>query len=263
MIVLGMMNIINLAHGEIMMIGAYAASLLVTEGLPFFLTLPLCFIVGTLVGLVIEFLFIRYLYSRILSALVVTWGLGLILAQGALLIYGPFLPSIKIPFGSIEYGGFTYSIYQLLLIFIAALLIIMIYFILQKTELGLKARATMQNPEIASTIGINKKRMFSITFAFGAGLAALAGGVLAPTTTIAPFMGTQFVAPAFITVVVGGATNIITGTLYSAGSLAAVRTPIGMYLGSFAGTVGLFFAALILIRLYPNGLASIRFFGRR
>ncbi len=263
MIVLGMMNIINLAHGEIMMIGAYVASLLVTEGLPFFLTLPVCFLVGVLVGLVIEFLFIRYLYSRILSALVLTWGLGLIIAQGALLIYGPFLPSIKIPFGSIEYGGFTYSIYQLFLIFIAALLVTLIYFVLQKTELGLKARATMQNPEIASTIGINKKKMFSITFAFGAGLAALAGGVLAPTTTIAPFMGTQFVAPAFITVVVGGATNIITGTLYSAGSLAAVRTPIGMYLGSFAGTVGLFFAALILIRLYPNGLASIRLFGRR
>ena len=70
MIVLGMMNIINLAHGEIMMIGAYVASLLVTEGLPFFLTLPVCFLVGVLVGLVIEFLFIRYLYSRILSALV-------------------------------------------------------------------------------------------------------------------------------------------------------------------------------------------------
>jgi len=263
MIVLGMMNIINLAHGEIMMIGAYVASLLVTEGLPFFLTLPFCFLVGVLVGLVIEFLFIRYLYSRILSALVVTWGLGLIIAQGTLLIFGPFLPSIKIPFGSIEYGGFTYSVYQLFLILVAVLLVSMIYFLLQKTELGLKSRATMQNPEIASTIGINKKKMFSITFAFGAGLAALAGGVLAPTTTIAPFMGTQFVAPAFITVVVGGATNIITGTLYSAGSLAAIRTPIGMYLGSFAGTVGLFFAALILIRLYPNGLASIRFFGRR
>ncbi|MBT6727472.1 MAG: branched-chain amino acid ABC transporter permease [Deltaproteobacteria bacterium] len=263
MIVLGMMNIINLAHGEIMMIGAYVASLLVTEGLPFFLTLPFCFLVGVLVGLVIEFLFIRYLYSRILSALVVTWGLGLIIAQGTLLIFGPFLPSIKIPFGSIEYGGFTYSVYQLFLILVAVLLVAMIYFLLQKTELGLKSRATMQNPEIASTIGINKKKMFSITFAFGAGLAALAGGVLAPTTTIAPFMGTQFVAPAFITVVVGGATNIITGTLYSAGSLAAIRTPIGMYLGSFAGTVGLFFAALILIRLYPNGLASIRFFGRR
>ena len=149
------------------------------------------------------------------------------------------------------------------MIFIAALLVTLIYFVLQKTELGLKARATMQNPEIASTIGINKKKMFSKTFAFGAGLAALAGGVLAPTTTIAPFMGTQFVAPAFITVVVGGATNIITGTLYSAGSQAAIRTRIGMYFGSFAGTVGLFFAALILIRLYPNGLASIRLFGRR
>ena len=149
MIVLGMMNIINLAHGEIIMIGAYVASLLVTEGLPFFLTLPVCFLVGVLVGLVIEFLFIRYLYSRILSALVLTWGLGLIIAQGALLIYGPFLPSIKIPFGSIEYGGFTYSIYQLFLIFIAALLVPLIYFVLQKTELGLKARATMQNPEIA------------------------------------------------------------------------------------------------------------------
>ena len=260
MIVLGMMNIINLAHGEIMMIGAYVSTILVGYGVPFFVTLPICFIAGCLVGLLIEQLFVRFLYDRLLSALVVTWGLGLILAQGALLIFGPFMPSIKIPFGSIQYGDFTFSVYQIFLIAVAFGALFGMHWLLRSTPVGLKARATMQLPEMARAIGIDQRRMYSLTFAFGTGLAAFAGGALAPTTTIAPFMGAQFVAPAFITVVVGGTYNIITGTLFSAGALAAVKTPVGMFLGSFAGTVGLFVAALLLIRLCPNGLSSIRLF---
>ena len=260
MIVLGMMNIINLAHGEIMMVGAYVSTMLVSAGVPFFATLPVCFIAGCITGILIEQLFIRFLYDRLLSALVVTWGLGLIIAQGALLIFGPFMPSIKIPFGSIQYGDFTFSVYQMFIIVIAFAALFGVYFILNKTPIGLKARATMQAPEVAQTIGIDRKRMCTLTFAFGAGLAAFAGGVLAPTTTIAPFMGTQFVAPAFITVVVGGAYNIITGTLYSSAALSIVKTPIGMFLGAFAGTVGLFVAALLLIRIWPNGLSRIKVF---
>ena len=260
MIVLGMMNIINLAHGELMMIGAYVSTILVSSGVPFFATLPVCFVAGCLAGLLIEKLFIQFLYDRILSALVVTWGLGLILAQGTLLIFGPFMPSIKIPFGSVQYGDFTFSVYQMFLIAVAFGALWILYRLLHKTSMGLKARATIQQPEIARTIGIDQRSMYSLTFSFGAGLAAFCGGVLAPTTTIAPFMGTQFVAPAFITVVVGGAYNVITGTLFSAGALTLVKTPAGMFLGAFAGTVGLFVAALLLIRLCPNGLSSVKFF---
>ena len=260
MIILGMMNIINLAHGEIMMIGAYVSTILVSSGVPFFVTLPVCFFAGCLAGYLIEQLFIRFLYDRLMSALVVTWGLGLILAQGTLMVFGPFMPSIKIPFGSIQYGDFTFSIYQIFLIVVAFGSLLGLHYLLHKTPVGLKTRATMQLPEIARTIGIDQHRMYSLSFSFGAGLAAFAGGVLAPTTTIAPFMGAQFVAPAFITVVVGGAHNIITGTLYSASALTAVKTPVGMFLGSFAGTVGLFIAALVLIRLCPNGLSSIKVF---
>lgn len=263
MVILGMMNIINLAHGEIMMIGAYVSAILAGSGVPFFATLPVCFIVGCLAGFLIELLFIRFLYDRLLSALVVTWGLGLILAQGALLIFGPFMPSIKIPFGSVQYGDFTFSVYQMFLIAVAFGALFGLHYLLHKTPVGLKARATMQQPDVARTIGIDERRMYSLTFSFGAGLAAFAGGVLAPTTTIAPFMGTQFVAPAFITVVVGGAHNIITGTFFSASALTVVKTPVGMFLGAFAGTVGLFVAALLLIRLYPNGLSSIRIFRSR
>ena len=226
MIVLGMMNIINLAHGEIMMIGAYVSTILVGYGIPFFVTLPICFVAGCLVGLLIEQLFVRFLYDRLMSALVVTWGLGLILAQGALLIFGPFMPSIKSrsarsstvtsPSRCISYsdcGGVRGAVRHALAVALDP-----------GRPQGAGNHATA---EMARAIGIDQRRMYSLTFAFGTGLAAFAGGALAPTTTIAPFMGAQFVAPAFITVVVGGTYNIITGTLFSAGALAAVKTPVG------------------------------------
>ena len=98
-------------------------------------------------------------------------------------------------------------------------------------------------------------RVYTLTFSLGAGLAGLSGALLAPTSTIAPFMGQQFVAPAFITVVVGGATNVISGAVGSSLILSAIKTPIGMALGAFSGTVALLVAALFIIRIMPNGIS--------
>jgi branched-chain amino acid transport system permease protein len=95
-----------------------------------------------------------------------------------------------------------------------------------------------------------------LTFAMGAGLAGLGGALLAPTTSIAPFMGQQFVAPAFITVVVGGVANVISGAVGSSVLLSLIKTPIGLSIGAFYGTVALLFAALIIIRLMPNGVSA-------
>ena len=264
-IILGMMNIINLAHGELMMIGAYTATITYHAGVPFWLSVILSFFVAAAFGAVLELLIVRRFYGRELGALVVTWGVSLVLGQGTLLFFGPFLPSIKIPGGSFSYGIFSFSAYWLILVLISLLLILGLWWLYNRTPYGLQAKATMQNAEMAKSLGVRTPRIYTLTFSLGAGLAGLSGALIAPTVTIAPFMGQQFVAPAFITVVVGGAANVIVGAVASSAFLAAVKTPIGMAFGAFSGTVALLLAALIIIRIMPNGIsASIqKFFIRR
>ncbi len=255
-VILGMMNIINLAHGELMMLGAYTATIAVQRGVPFPLAIPLAFIVVALFGIVLERLIVRRFYGRELGALVVTWGISLILSQGTLLLLGPFMPSIQIPGGSVAVGQYSFSDYWLVLIALTAVIVAALWWIYNRTRFGLQARATMQNAAMARALGVNTDRVYMLTFGLGAGLAGLSGALLAPTTSIAPFMGQQFVAPAFITVVVGGATNVITGALGSSLILSLVRTPVGFLFGAFLGLVALLLAALIIIRLMPDGISA-------
>ena len=255
-IILGMMNIINLAHGEFMMIGAYVATITYHAGIPFVISVILSFIVVALIGSIFELLIIRRFYGRELGALVVTWGISLVLGQGTLLLFGPFMPSIKIPGGSYKFGDFSYSEYWLILIGVCILLIVLLWWVYSFTNYGLQAKATMQNPDMAKCLGVSTNKIYTITFSIGAGLAGLGGALLSPTMTIAPFMGQQFVAPAFITVVVGGATNVIYGAVGSSLTLSAVKTNIGMAFGAFFGTVALLLTALIVIRIMPNGISA-------
>jgi branched-chain amino acid transport system permease protein len=255
-VILGMMNIINLAHGELMMLGAYVATIAYQQGAPFWLTVVLAFVVVALIGAVLEKLIVCRFYGRELGALVVTWGVSLILAEGALLLFGPFMTAIPIPGGSFELGRYSYSVYWIALIVISGLVIVALWWLYNRTELGLQARATMQNAAMAKALGVNTNRIYTLTFSLGAGLAGMSGALMAPTTSIQPFMGQQFVAPAFITVVVGGATNVITGALGSSLLLSLVKTPVGFWLGAFLGTVALLLAALVIIRLMPDGISA-------
>jgi len=255
-VILGMMNIINLAHGELMMMGAYVATMGFQAGLPFAVCVILAFLAVGAFGAVLERLVIRRFYGRELSALVITWGISLVLAQGTLLVFGPFMPSITIPKGAFDAGPYTMSHYWLGMIAISALLVVALWWLYQKTRFGLMARATMQSAEMARALGVRTDRVYTLTFAMGAGLAGLSGALLAPTTSIAPFMGQQFVAPAFITVVVGGAANVIVGAVGSSVLLSLVKTPIGLAFGAFLGTVALLLAALVIIRLMPSGISA-------
>ncbi len=264
-VILGMMNIINLAHGELMMLGAYTATISYHAGIPFPIATVLSFVVVALFGALLERLVVRRFYTRELGALVVTWGISLILGQGTLLTFGPFMPAIGIPGGSFSFGIYSFSVYSLILIAVSVALVVGLWLLYNKTTVGLQARATMQNPEVARALGVNTNRIYMLTFSLGAGLAGFSGALLAPTTSIAPYMGQQFVAPAFITVVVGGAANVIAGAVGSSALLSLVKTPIGLLFGAFTGTVALLLAALIIIQLMPTGVSGYlqrRFEGR-
>jgi branched-chain amino acid transport system permease protein len=264
-VILGMMRIINLAHGELMMMGAYTATIAFHRGIPFPIAAILAFIVVAVAGAILERLIVKRFYGRELGALVVTWGISLIMGQTTLNIFGPFMQAIPIPGGSFALGQFSFSGYSIALIVIAVLLLMALWWVYTRTTFGLQARATMQNPAMARALGVNTDRIYMLTFALGAGLAGFSGALMAPTVSISPVMGQQFVAPAFITVVVGGGANVLTGAAGSSLLLSLVKTPVGFWLGAFLGTVALLLAALIIIRLMPNGISAYlqRFADRR
>jgi branched-chain amino acid transport system permease protein len=181
----------------------------------------------------------------------------LILSQGALMVFGPFLPAIPIPGGSVGVGQYSFSVYWLAVIALSGVLIVGLWALYNYTTFGLQARAAMQNAAMARALGVDTERIYMLTFSLGAGLAGFSGALFAPTVSIAPFMGQQFVAPAFITVVVGGATNVIIGAVGSSLLLSLVETPIGFVFGAFVGTVALLLAALVIIRLMPEGISAV------
>lgn len=255
-IILGMIDIINMAHGELIMLGAYITVLAHHAGVPLPIGMLLSFLGVGVFGVILERLVIRRFYENKLNALVATFGISLILSQGVLIIFGPYLQGIPLPMGGFAYGGYSYSTYLLFLFGMVVFLVAAFWWILYRTRVGMYMRATMQNPDMARSLGVDTKRIYALTFGLGSGLAGLTGALYAPTTTIVPLFGTTFIAPAFITVVIGGGANPIVGALGSGLSLAGISTPLTSTLGTFIGKIGLLIAALVIIRFLPKGISG-------
>jgi branched-chain amino acid transport system permease protein len=255
-IIFGMMDIINLAHGEFLMVGAYTTVLSFHAGTPLGIAMILGGVTTAIFGLIVEVAIIRHLYGRLIDSMVATWGISLILSQMALIIFGPSLPNIRTPLGSVKYGGFTGSLYDIFLPFISLVFVIAIYMILYNTRIGMQARATMQNEEMARSLGVNTSRIYAITFVFGSFVAGLTGGLFAPIVSIVPTLGAGFIVESFVTVIVGGS-NILVGIPLSAFSLSFVRGGAASLGDTLTGRIALLVTAIVLIRILPEGIASI------
>ena len=254
-VIFGMMGVINLAHGEFIMMGAYITTLSVNVvGLP----LPVAMILGALgtavFGAIIERTIVRRLYGRLLDSMIVTFGLGLILTQGTRIIFGNSLQSIGTPFG--EVPGYTYSAYRVLLLFAAIAVLGGAYLVFTRTEFGIKARATIQDAETARSMGVDTDQMYTVTFAIGSGLAGLTGALYAPSATIVPGMGQSFLVESFVTVVTGGST-VLLGTTLAGGVLGTIDAIFSNLYGNFIGQIALLLTAIIVIRLLPDGLTGL------
>lgn len=254
-VIFGMMGVINLAHGEFIMCGAYVTAATVHAGLP----LPLGILCGTLVaalvGVLVEMLVVRHLYDRPLDTIVATWGLSLIATQGTLILVGSTMMGVGTPFGSFQVGAYSYSIYRIVL-FCAALGVLGgLYALFNWTRFGVLARATIQVPHMAAALGVDTRLVYSLTFACGAGLAGLAGGLYAPTMTLVPTMGATFIMEAFVTVVVGGA-DVFLGTAPAGGLLAIVKSGMTSWQGQLFGQIGLLIAVIIVVRVLPKGISG-------
>lgn len=255
-VIFGMMGVINLAHGEFMMLGAYITTIAGTNGVPLALAMVLGALGVGLFGAVMEVVVVRRLYGRLLDTVAATWAVGLILSQGTLILTGPSMQGISSPFGSFSVGATSYSWYRVVLGVVSVVLLVGLYLLFMKTKYGLRARATIQNPAIARALGVNTPRMYTLTFALGSALAGLAGGLFAPTATIVPFFGVNYIVEAFVTVIVGGASALV-GTPIAAALLGAVNAALGTEFGLYIGRVGLLLTTIIIIRVLPDGISGL------
>lgn len=256
-IIFGMMRVINLAHGEFLMLGGYTVVVSTNLGANIWIAmLVLAPVVVGIIGVVVERLLIRFLYGRTVDTLLATWGLSLLLVGLVTAIFGPqTATTISAPIGAIEIGVYASSGYELFLILLTLAVFGVMYAVLRYTKLGLLARGTMQRADIAATLGVSTSRIYMITFGLGSAVAGLAGGVLAPITGVVPTIGATYIAKAFITVISGG-TAILAGTAAAASLLGAMNGIVTFLTGPTVGEVALLGAAIVLLRLMPSGITG-------
>ena len=236
-ITFGVMRVINMAHGEMLMLGAYSA-LLVTDsrylGLNLFVAIPVSFLMVAAVGYLLEVVLIRHLYGRPLDTLLATWGVGMMIQQIVLLSFGANLQPMRTPdalTGSVTIGGVTIPAYRLFIVAITAVCLLAVYLWFFKTSFGLKVRAVVQNRPMAAALGISTRKVDSLTFAFASGLAGVAGCILAHLYNVKYNMGADYIVTAFMVVIMGGAGQL-SGSVAGSGMVGTGESVTVKLLGS-------------------------------
>jgi urea transport system permease protein len=258
-IVFGMMRVINLAHGEFVMLGGYTTIACSRAGIDIYVAmLVISPIVVGLIGLVVERGIIRFLYGRMIDTMLATWGLSLLLIGLVTLIFGNSAVSVPAPIPGYQLGEYQMGGYNLFIILVTTALIIAMWGVLKFTRAGLIARGAMQGPDVVASLGYDPSKVYMITFTVGAALSGLAGGVLAPLTGLLPSAGGAYIAKAFITVITGGAA-VISGTLSSAVIFGTINQIVSFAVHPVLGEIAMLALAIILLRLMPKGITG-RFF---
>lgn len=260
-IIYGTTGVINMAHGEFVMLGAYTAWALQTFlGLGLIESLPIIFLVMAAFGWIVERVVIRHLYARPLDTILATWGIGIMAQQVIRLGVGGELRYVEMPAflsSSVSVLGVETSAYRLFILFLAVALFGLTWFLMYRTSIGMKLRAITQDRTIASSFGINSQRIYGLTFAYGAGLAGLAGALVSPLKSVSPEMGTTYVVDAFMVVVLGGVESLV-GTIASSAILGELTGIIAFLSNDTIAKAVVFVAIVILIRFRPQGLFAAR-----
>lgn len=254
-VIFGLMGVINLAHGEFMMLGAYTCVYVVGSGLPLWLGFLAAMAVTAILGVVVERVIIRHLYGRLIDTLLATWGLSLFLMGAATTVFGPRSYSIVTNFGNISVGATSLNSYNLVLSAVTFAALAGTWILLRFTNFGLRVRGTMQNAAMASALGVSRNGIYTLTFGLGAALAGLAGAVLAPLTGVSPQLGAAFVTKAFITVITGGHLPLL-GTIITSSVFGTVDGVLGYISSSVVGEVGVLMLAVVILRLLPQGITA-------
>ena len=256
-IIYGTTGVINMAHGEFVMIGAYTSWFLQTKlGMGLIASIIPIFIITALMGFLIERLIIRHLYNRLLDTILATWGIGVLLQQFIRLTVGSELQYLKIPTfmaESMDMFGQQVPIYRVFIFLFAIAIFVLAWFIIYRTKFGIQLRAVTQNKDIASCFGINSGFVYSATFAFGTGIAALAGAFVAPLKSISPDMGTNYIIDAFMVVVLGGVESLI-GTAASSFIIGESSSFLASFSNDTLAKALVLLIIILILRVKPEGL---------
>ncbi|MFS0699450.1 urea ABC transporter permease subunit UrtB [Cellulomonas sp. 179-A 4D5 NHS] len=260
----GQMGVINMAHGEFMMAGAYTAyvvqGVIADAGVSLLVSLVVGFLVGGLLGLVLEVTLISRMYRRPLDTLLVTWGVALVLQQAARDVFGAPNVDVRAPAwlsGAVELFGLGVPKTRLFILLLAVVCITALALLLRFTPLGRRIRATVQNRDLAETSGISTRATDRLTFFVGSGIAGVAGVALTLLGSIGPTLGTSYIVDAFLVVVVGGIGQL-KGTVIAALSLGMLQATFEYSTTASIAKVLLFVVIVAFLQVRPQGLVSLR-----
>ena len=268
-ITFGVMGVINMAHGEMVMLGAYATFVVqnvirtYAPGLmdySLLFAIPAAFLVSAAVGIAIERGIIRWLYSRPLETLLATWGLSLILQQAVRTVFGANNKLVAAPTwmsGSFDLGGLTITSNRLWIVIFAIAVFVILQLALNKTALGLQMRAVTQNRRMASAMGIRTPFVDAMTFGLGSGIAGMAGVALSQIDNVSPNLGQGYIIDSFMVVVFGGVGNLW-GTLIGALSLGVANKFLEPYAGAVLGKIIILVLIILFIQRRPRGLFALK-----
>jgi urea transport system permease protein len=268
-ITFGVMGVINMAHGEMVMIGAYVTFVVqevIRNHAPglfdysLLIALPLAFGVAGAVGIAIERGVIRFLYGRPLETLLATWGLSLILQQAIRSIFGPTNQEVGAPSwmsGAFELGGLTLTYGRAWIIVFALVVFAVLVLVLRHTNFGLQMRAVTQNRRMANSMGIRTNWTDALTFGLGSGIAGIAGVALSQIDNVSPNLGQSYIIDSFLVVVFGGVGNLW-GTLVGALSLGVLNKFLEPYAGAVLGKILVLVLIILFIQKRPRGLFALK-----
>jgi len=266
----GVMGIINMAHGELLMVGAYASFVvqgLFRSHLPGYVdwyvaaAIPVAFLAAALVGVVMERLVLRHLYGRPLESLLATWGLSLVLIQAARVIFGPQNVELSNPSwmsGGIELAaGVVLPWNRIVIIGFAVFVLLLIWLMMQKTRLGMFVRAVTQNRAMAGCVGVPTARVDTLAFAIGSGVAGLGGLALSQIANVGPAMGTGYIVDAFMVVVLGGVGQLA-GAVWAALGLGIVAKFLEGWAGAVIAKILVLVFIIAFIQKRPQGIFALK-----
>jgi len=268
-ITFGVMGVINMAHGEMVMLGAYT-TFVVQEVIrarnpalfnySLAIAIPLAFLVAGFVGILIERGIIRFLYGRPLETLLATWGLSLILQQAVRTAFGPTNKDVSNPSwmsGSFDLGQITITYNRMWIIVFTLLIFVGLLALLRYTRLGLEMRAVTQNRAMAASMGIKTSRIDALTFGLGSGIAGLAGVALSQIDNVSPNLGQGYIIDSFLVVVFGGVGNLW-GTLVGAFTLGIANKFLEPFAGAVLGKIAILVLIILFIQKRPRGLFALK-----
>lgn len=268
-ITFGLMGVINMAHGEFVMIGAYmtfvtqeaVASIFGEAGSFYYLlSIPIAFVITFLLGCVMEKLLISRLYGRKMDSLLATWGISLILQQAARSIFGSQGVNVNAPDflkSGIKIGSCTFAYNRLFIIFLVLICLLAVYLLMNKTKFGSQMRATMQNRKMAQCMGINSKKVDCLTFGLGSGLAGVAGCSIALLGSVDSTVGQNYIVYSFMTVVLGGVGNLV-GTVIGAMIIGFSSIIVESYQSASIARAIVLIIIIVFLQFKPKGLFVIR-----